>query len=111
MLLRKPFNYTVSLRKLIQDEISFKFKVNEDIRVYSKIPAGASVTFDDLICFIKLNYQNKRNFIPDNQLYLKHVVNYWKVHPAGSHQECVDLWNQKPIEEKKFSLLAVKNKI
>lgn len=104
MDIQKPFNYSVALRSLIQKQLTFKFKVNEDLRVYSKTPVGETITFDQLLVFIEKNHKNKRDLIPENQLYLKHVVNYWKNNQDGNHEECVRLWNAKPLKDKKFKV-------
>ena len=103
MLLIKPFKYDCALRQLLSQKLPYPLKINEKLRRFSKTPVGETVTIGQLVQYINSNHQHKRETIPANQLYLKHVVQYWKTHPLGTHAQCVEHWNHKPCAEKKFS--------
>ena len=102
MILTIPFTFSRDLRKTLERYLPFKLVINEAMRDFVKKPIGKSITLEELVSFILKTHRIKRQLIPTNQLYLKHVVAYWKNNPSGSHQDCVKLWNEKPSSEKKI---------
>lgn len=100
MILKKPFVYSRELRKQIQENLPFKLVINESMREYSKCPRGETINLSSLIEFIIKVHKIKRTVIPPKQLYLKHVVSYWKNNPQGSRSECLVQWKLKSNTQK-----------
>ena len=96
MILKKPFTYSFQLREKISEKIDFKLVINQEMRNYSKNPLGESISFEKLVEFIKINKNKKREKIPENQYYLKHVRNYWTQYPKGNFKEMIKNW--RPIK-------------
>ena len=88
----KPIKFTRTLRTLIQQRLKFKIKINDKIRFYLKYPYFQKVSLDEIIEFINLNLNSKRQRIPDNMFFNKHVRRYWVSSKKKSRKHCITLW-------------------
>lgn len=79
---------TKALRFKLEQNLPFKLQANDCIRSYLKTQPD----FKQLVLFIKIHRNCKRQTIPPNMHYNRYVREYWASHPNGSHSQCVQLW-------------------
>ena len=92
--LKVPFKYSKKLRNTLQEYLPFKLKINQALRDYAKEPIGKIISFKELINFITLTRYFKRETIPSNMFYNKHVREFYKSNPHGTHKACVEAWHK-----------------
>lgn len=95
MILTKPFRYTITLRELLQKELSFKLKVNDSLRSFASKPVGTKVSFQELLSFIRVHHKVKRAEIPANMHYNRFVRRYWAENPNGTNEQCREEWKKQ----------------